>query len=83
MFHTLALIKIKNSSAEQNRTVIVISHSLSQIIDAERIYVMEEGMVVESGIHEEVYREGGTYKKIFDAMARSLNLDKIAKTYEV
>ncbi|MBK6372911.1 MAG: ABC transporter ATP-binding protein [Saprospiraceae bacterium] len=77
--------QIKNSldAIKQNRTVIVISHSLSQIIDAERIYVMEEGMVVESGIHEEVYREGGTYKKIFDAMARSLNLDKIAKTYEV
>ncbi|MBP7538830.1 MAG: ABC transporter ATP-binding protein [Saprospiraceae bacterium] len=76
--------QIKNSldAIKQNRTVIVISHSLSQIIDAERIYVMEEGMVVESGIHEEVYREGGTYKKIFDAMARSLNLDKIAKTYE-
>jgi len=77
--------QIKNSldAIKQNRTVIVISHSLSQIIDAERIYVMEEGMVVESGIHEEVYREGGTYKKIFDAMARSLNLEKIAKTYEV
>jgi len=76
--------QIKNSldAIKQNRTVIVISHSLSQIIDAERIYVMEEGMVVESGIHEEVYREGGTYKKIFDAMARSLNLEKIAKTYE-
>ncbi len=77
--------QIKNSldAIKQNRTVIVISHSLSQIIDAERIYVMEEGKVVESGIHEDVYREGGTYKKIFDAMARSLNLDKIAKTYEV
>lgn len=77
--------QIKNSldAIKQNRTVIVISHSISQIIDAERIYVMEEGEVVESGIHEEVYRNGGAYKKIFDAMARSLNLDKIAKTYEV
>ena len=75
--------QIKNSldAIKQNRTVIVISHSLSQIIDADWIYVMEEGKVVESGLHQEVYNAGGAYKKIFDAMARSLNLDKISKTY--
>jgi ABC-type multidrug transport system fused ATPase/permease subunit len=74
--------QIKNSldAVKKNRTVIIISHSISQIIDSDRIYVMEEGFVVESGTHEEIYRQNGAYKKIFDAMARSLNIGKISKT---
>ncbi|WP_128330697.1 ABC transporter ATP-binding protein [Apibacter sp. HY039] len=76
--------QIKNSldAIKKNRTVIIISHSLSQIIDSDCIYVMKGGKVVEKGTHEEVYAHGGTYKDIFDSMARSLNLDKISKTLE-
>ncbi|NDV69718.1 ABC transporter ATP-binding protein [Dysgonomonas sp. 25] len=76
--------QIKNSldAIKKNRTVIIISHSISQIIDSDRIYVMKDGMVVESGTHEEVYAQEGVYKDIFDAMARSLNIDKISRTLE-
>jgi ABC-type multidrug transport system fused ATPase/permease subunit len=42
--------------------------------------VLEKGRVVEQGDHEEVYDKAGTYKAIFDAMAHSLNIEKIAKT---
>ncbi|MCD8081008.1 MAG: ABC transporter ATP-binding protein/permease [Bacteroides sp.] len=74
--------QIKNSldAIKKNRTVIIISHSISQIIDSDRIYVMKEGQVVEAGTHEEIYAMEGTYKEIFDAMARSLNIDKISHT---
>lgn len=74
--------QIKNSldAIKQNRTVIVISHSISQIIDSDRIYVMKSGYIVESGTHDKIYQLNGTYKEIFDAMARSLNIDKISKT---
>lgn len=74
--------QIKNSldAIKKDRTVITISHSISQIIDSDCIYVMKEGRVVESGTHEEVYKLNGTYTEIFDAMARSLNIDKILKT---
>ncbi|MCC8095622.1 MAG: ATP-binding cassette domain-containing protein [Tannerellaceae bacterium] len=76
--------QIKNSldAIKKNRTVIIISHSISQIIDSDIIYVMKEGRVVERSTHEELYHMEGTYKKIFDAMARSLNIDKISKTLE-
>ena len=76
--------QIKNSldAIKKNRTVIIISHSISQIIDSDRIYVMKEGHMVESGTHEEIYHLNGTYKEIFDAMARSLNIDKISRTLE-
>lgn len=73
---------IKNSldAIKKGRTVVIISHSLSQIIDADTIYVMKEGRVVESGNHESLYQEGGVYRDIFDASARSLNLDRLIKT---
>lgn len=60
--------------------MIIISHSISQIIDADTIFVMEDGAIVEQGVHEHVYSLDGTYKEIFDSMARSLNMDKISKT---
>lgn len=76
--------QIKNSmdAIKENRTVIIISHSISQIIDANCIYVMQKGRVVESGKHEDIYKENGPYSEIFNAMARSLNIDKISKTLE-
>ncbi len=75
-------IKISLDAIKKDRTVVIISHSISQIIDSDRIYVMREGEVVESGTHEEIYHLNGVYKEIFDAMARSLNIDKISKTLE-
>ena len=80
----VATEQIKNSldAIKRDRTVVIISHSISQIIDADCIYVMRNGSIVQNGPHEELYREGGTYKEIFDAMARSLNIGKIAKTLE-
>lgn len=80
----IATEQIKNSldAIKKGRTVIVISHSISQIIDADRIYSMEAGRVMEAGTHEEIYSQNGVYHQIFNAMARSLNIDKIAKTYE-
>ena len=63
-------------------TVIIISHNIGQIIDADQIYVLQKGHVVQSGTPAEVYRQGGLYKDIFDASARSMNVDKIADTIE-
>ncbi|AIM36561.1 ABC transporter [Sphingobacterium sp. ML3W] len=78
----IATEQIKNSldAIKKDRTVIIISHSISQIIDSNAIVVMEKGRVVEKGVHEDLYDLRGTYYKIFSAMANSLNLDKISKT---
>jgi ABC-type multidrug transport system fused ATPase/permease subunit len=80
----IATEQIKNSldAIKKNRTVIIISHSLSQIIDSDLIVAMKNGRVVESGAHEEAYRQNGVYKEIFDASARSLNIEKIAGTID-
>jgi len=78
----IATEQIKNSldAIKKDRTVIIISHSISQFIDSEMIYVLKKGRVMEYGTHEEVYHQDGTYKEIFDAAARSLNVGKIKDT---
>lgn len=80
----IATEQIKQSldQIKQGRTVIIISHSLSQIIDADYTYVMKEGAIAEHGEHDQLYHQDGVYKQIFDAMAKSLNIEKIAKTFE-
>lgn len=80
----IAAEQIKQSLDEikQGRTVIIISHSLSQIIDADYTYVMKDGRIAEHGEHDALYHQNGVYKEIFDAMAKSLNIEKIAKTFE-
>ncbi|MCK7609646.1 ABC transporter ATP-binding protein/permease [Acinetobacter portensis] len=80
----IASEQIKQSLDEikQGRTVIMISHSLSQIIDADYTYVMKDGAIAEHGEHDALYHQDGVYKEIFDAMAKSLNIEKIAKTFE-
>ena len=70
-------IKASIDAIKQGRTVIIISHNIGQIIDADNIYVLEQGRIVESGKPEDVYQQGGRYKEIFDASARSMNADRI------
>ena len=75
-------IKASIDAIKRNRTVIIISHSISQIIDSDVIYAMKEGRVEQSGNPDALYREGGVYKEIVDASARSLNIDKLAQTLD-
>ena len=73
-------IKASIDAIKRGRTVIIISHNIGQIIDADYIYVLQQGRVVQQGTPDDVYRQGGLYKEIFDASARSMNADKIAAT---
>ena len=74
-------IKASIDAIKQGRTVIIISHNIGQIIDAEQIYVLQQGRVVQHGSPSGVYQQGGIYKDIFDASARSMNVEKIANTF--
>lgn len=75
----IATEQIKNSldAIKKNRTVVIISHSLAQILDSDEIYVMKKGHIVEKGKHEDLYEANGAYREIFNASARSLNLEKM------
>jgi subfamily B ATP-binding cassette protein MsbA len=49
----------------RNRTTIVIAHRLSTIENADRILVMEQGQIVESGSHTELMALSGHYAKLY------------------
>ena len=50
----------------KNRTTIVIAHRLSTIKDANKIYVMHEGEIVEEGTHDELIALNRYYKRLVD-----------------
>ena len=50
----------------KNRTVIIIAHRLSTIINADKILVMNDGKIIESGSHNELLKNNGYYKKLYD-----------------
>jgi subfamily B ATP-binding cassette protein MsbA len=51
----------------QNRTTFVIAHRLSTVKSADKIVVLDEGRIVQSGTHDKLLAQGGLYKKLYDA----------------
>ena len=49
------------------KTVILISHRLANVTDADKIYVLDRGSIVEEGIHEDLLAKGGTYARLWSA----------------
>ena len=55
----------------ENKAVVFISHRLSSAVLADRIYVMENGMIVEVGNHQQLMDKKGKYAEMFDMQARN------------
>ena len=53
----------------QQRTTIIIAHRLSAVKQADRVYVFEDGHVVEEGAHAELIRGEGLYQRLYGHMA--------------
>ncbi|MCR5558498.1 MAG: ABC transporter ATP-binding protein/permease [Butyrivibrio sp.] len=56
----------------KNKTLIMIAHRLSTVMNADRIFVMDDGKCIESGNHEELMEKNGLYKHMFDEYTRSI-----------
>ena len=50
----------------KDRTVLVIAHRLSTVKNADKIFVINQGRIVESGSHEELLKKGGEYASLYE-----------------
>ena len=55
---------------KQGRTTLIIAHRLSTIKNADMIYVLRKGKVIESGTHEELLHLDGSYKKMYETQVK-------------
>lgn len=58
---------------KKGRTTFMIAHRLSTIKNADRILVLEKGVIKEQGTHDELLAQGGIYAQMYQMQARSLN----------
>ena len=66
--------KVQEAFAElsKGKTVIMIAHRLSTVVNADRIFVMDGGKLKESGTHAELMAEGGLYKRLFEEYTKTV-----------
>jgi len=64
--YTDLLIRKAMKKLFKNRTSIVIAHRLSTVREADRIFVIDDGRIVEEGSHEELIKKGGLYKHLYE-----------------
>ena len=63
----LAEAKVYNNMLEmgKNKTIVFISHRLTSTVHADKIYLFDNGKIIESGNHEELMKKNGVYHKMF------------------
>lgn len=66
-----ALIQKGFSELAQGRTVLMIAHRLSTVVNADKIVVIEDGRVVEQGTHQELIAAEGLYRRMWDQYQRA------------
>ncbi|MGQ9671760.1 MAG: ABC transporter ATP-binding protein [Candidatus Aminicenantales bacterium] len=60
------LIQAALDNAMKDRTTLVIAHRISTIKNADKIFVIDNGRLAETGNHEELYAKNGIYRKLYD-----------------
>ncbi len=63
--NTEALVQAALRDLMRGRTTLVVAHRLSTVVDADIIYVMDEGQIAESGTHAELLSRGGVYARLY------------------
>jgi len=61
-----AMVQQALGNLMRDRTTIVIAHRLSTVIHADRILVLQDGRVCQSGTHQQLLEQGGLYKRLYD-----------------
>ncbi len=67
------IIQASLKELSKNKTTLMIAHRLSTVAHADRILVMENGKIVESGTHQELVTQDGAYRKLWDEYQKAAN----------
>ncbi len=62
---TEAAIQRSLAAVTRNRTTIIIAHRLSTIVDADQIYVLEDGRITSAGTHQQLCQQPGLYRQLW------------------
>ncbi len=72
-----SIIQASLEKVLKNRTTIIIAHRLSTIQKADRIIVLDKGLIISQGTHEELMKEGGLYAKLSKMQFKNINLREV------
>ena len=64
----------------KEKTIILISHRLANVVDSDKIFMLKNGSIVEAGLHSELMNNKGAYEKLF---TEQMNLENFSKRKEV
>ena len=68
-------IRARLSRQMQGRTVILIAHRITTLMDADRIFLLDRGRIIEQGNHKELLEKKGLYRRIYDLQSSQGEFD--------
>lgn len=66
----------------KDKTTVVVAHRLSTVINADRIFVVDDGVIIEEGTHRELLAGNGLYRKLFEHQFADVPRDALVRPVE-
>jgi ATP-binding cassette subfamily B protein len=76
------IVQVALDRLMKDKTTVVVAHRLSTVINADRIFVVDDGAIVEEGTHRELLAKGGLYRNLFEHQFADLPRDAFVRPVE-
>jgi ATP-binding cassette subfamily B protein len=75
MYETI--MRLCSGQKNENKIAVIISHRLSSALGADRVYMLENGELIEHGPHKELLARGGAYAQMYNTQAKAYLVDEV------